>query len=251
MKTLSLTAQVAGRVDDHHVYLLKSDWNDVTVGELIDYQTRISKLPRVRQLIETAAWLSDVPVEVLQSDISIAAVVVNACPWLSELPTADGPLLSFTHARVSYAHVGNLDTMTAGQLEALLAFLAAGDDEPTAAIHQLLAVLYSPAGTKQTADTVTRAAEAFKALPLPTAWPAISFFLSSSAPSARNIQQFSNARVLAATALAAASDLVAEKLATSASFSQRWRWKGAALWTRCAQTLLSTCSLSRNTAVSS
>ena len=244
MKTLSLTTH-----DDHHIHLMKSGWEDVTVAELIDYQTRITKLTRVRQLIATAGWLSDVPADVLSSDVSIAAAIVNACAWLNTLPVAEGPLTCFTHAGTKYEHVGNLDVVKAGQLEALLDFLAAAENEPVAAIHQLLAVLYTRRAQEQTADSVTRAAEAFTALPVITAWPAIAFFLTSSASSALRTQQYSDAHAAAMKALTAASSLVAERLAASVIFSARWRWKGARLWTRCAQNLLATCSPSRTTAV--
>ncbi len=247
MKTLSLTTHAAGRVEDHHTYLMKSGWEDVTVAELIDYQTRIAKLTRVRQLVATAGWLSDVPHTILSSDVSLPVAIVNACPWLNELPAA-GPLTRFDHAGQQYQHVGNLDTITAGQLEALLDFLAAAGDESTCAIHQLLAVLYTPAGQPQTPDSVTRTAEAFRTLPVTTAWPAIAFFLTSSAPSASRIQQFSDAHACAQMALTNVTKVVEERGADSVTCSARWRWSAARLWTRCAQNLLATCSPSKSIA---
>lgn len=242
MQTITLTASDGTTTP----YQLKTGWEDVTVAEFVDYQTHIAKLTRVRQMVAIAAWLSDVPTDILNSDVSIAYGIGSACPWLNALPAAGGPVTDFTHAGIHYTHVGNLDTITAGQMEALLDFLILAGDNPAAAFPNLLAVLYAPVSYDQTAQSVAAAAEAFNTLPIATAWPALAFFLTSSAPSALRIQQYSTAHAETTTALKQVTAIVTERLGDSATYWQRWRWKGAALWTRCAASLLATCSPSKS-----
>ncbi len=242
MQTITITTRANGQVEDHKIYQLKSGWEDVKLAEFVDYQTRIASLTRVRQLIATAAWLSDVPTEILNQDVSIAYGIVNACPWRNDLPAVESRVFLFTHVGVEYKYVGDLGALTAGQLEALLDYLADAGKEPATALPNLLAVLYKPVGVKQTAKSVDAAIEAFQTLPITTAWPALGFFLTTSAPSALRIQQFSDAHAKTSETLTEVTMMVNQRLADSATFWQRWRWSAARLWTRSAWNLLQTCS---------
>lgn len=240
MKTFTLTAS-DGVTTAHH---LAEGWADVSVAAFVQHQTAVNKLRPARALVARAALLSDVPEAILKSDVSIAARIVGACTWLSDLPTATGePVQAFEHRGIRYRHVGNLDVISAGQLEALLVFLRDADEEPVAAFPNLLAVLYCPDGREQTPETVAAAAEAFLSLPIATAWPALSNFMTAGAPCALRIQQYSVAHRAAEQAVQTLRSLTEARTdGGSPGFLRRWQARAVAHWIPFAEKLLSTSS---------
>jgi len=132
------------------------------------------------------------------ADISLLLPIYEATPWLFDGPLPAGqPAPGFTHLGQAYAYVGgDFDTLTAGQWEALTSFLQESEGQPLRVAPQLLAVLYTPAGQKQSAVTVRDAALAFATLPLSLAWPAIQSFLLRALPLALATQSYLAARPL-------------------------------------------------------
>ena len=135
--------------------------------------------------IRAVAALVGLPAQPLLDDVSLYGAIVRAAPWLfGALPEASAPVLDFVHQGVAYAHVGNLDRISAEQMEALYNFLAQAEGKPLTAAPGLLAVLYAPAGQKQTAEVVAAAQVAFATLPVSIAWPALLHFFRAGSSAA-------------------------------------------------------------------
>lgn len=204
MKTITLTdnkgAKLTGQIPE--------GWHEVPLSAFINYHQLVSGKPAPMAAVMAAATLTGLPAEAVMSDVSLAPLILRQMPWLSELPQPE-PMLSFTHGKKAYEHVGNLERVDAAQFEALLSFLEAAEGNPIAAASNLLAVLYREQGTAQTADSVAAAAKAFESLPMDKAWGAVAFFLTSSQPYAGRIRSLSQSREEAEKALKALDQLVA------------------------------------------
>lgn len=168
---------------------LKSGWADATLAEYAafvrDVQPLLSSASDVEQidgLLAFARWVSDAPAEWLEADVKRLLAIFQDCPWCSTAP-AEGtdPVPLFTYNGTEYHYVGDLDTISAGQLQALLGMIEQHPDPGNQWPH-LLAVLYKEAGAKQSVDTYNATAAALSSLPISTAWPALAFFLRRSAP---------------------------------------------------------------------
>lgn len=169
---------------------LPTSWHDTPLGPYVAIATATT----MPETCSAVAQLLGVPAEVFLSDVSHLLPIKAACPWLFDgsLPEESaGALTSFLHQGQLYNHVGNLEKISAEQMEALLSFLNEHQGKPLAAAPSLLAVLYSPHGYDQTPDVVEVVAKAFELLPMATAWPALAFFLSSSSKPALLIQTVS------------------------------------------------------------
>ncbi|MDO7846473.1 hypothetical protein Q5H92_08900 [Hymenobacter sp. M29] len=136
------------------------------------------------------AQMLGVPEEVFLSDVSHLVPIQRAAPWLFDgtLPDATELVPTIYHEGKRYNHVGHLDRINGEQMEALLNFLRDHEANPLASSPALLAVLYCPAKTKQTADVVAAAARAFETLDMAQAWPALAVFLRSSGRAAWSIR---------------------------------------------------------------
>ncbi len=239
MKPLTLTAVGEAPL----TYQLKEGWHEVTVAEYIAYESTIAPLKHPRHLPPLAEWLSGIPVDLTRRNLSLAAQVVRACPWIRSLPEAAGPVPIFEHDWITYHHVGNLDVVSVGQLEALIEFLDAHRAQPAGAFPWLLAVLYRREGSGQSADEVTEVAEAFATLSIATAWPALAFFLANSVPLARRIQQYSAAHAEASRALTTLETLMQAQGGASAGFWSRIRSACVLRWIDYAKRVLKRCSM--------
>ena len=204
MKTITLTDSEGTKITG----AIPEGWHEVPLSAFIDYHQLVSGKPAPMAAVLAAATLTGLPTEAVMSDVSLAPLILRQMPWLSELPQPE-PLLSFTHGKKTYEHVGNLERVDAAQFEALLSFLEAAEAGPVSAAANLLAVLYREKGTKQTADSVAQTAEAFASLPMDKAWGAVAFFLTSSLPYAERIRSLSQSREEAEKALKALDQLVA------------------------------------------
>jgi len=194
MKHITLTDQdgekISGRIPE--------GWHEVLLSSFLNYHQQLKDKPEGFAWVVLASTTTDIPTEIIHSDVSLAWLILRQMPWVSELPKPE-PLTSFKHQGKTYEHVGNLDKMNAGQFEALLDYLDTAKDDPIQAAPNLLAVLYKPEGQEQTKATVAAAAEAFQSLPVSIAWPGVAFFLTSSASFAQRIQAYSEAKAAVIT----------------------------------------------------
>jgi hypothetical protein len=162
-----------------HPGTLPTGWHDTPLAAYVALATATD----VPSQCQAVAQLVGVPAEPFLSNVQLLVPIRQACPWLFDgsLPeTGLAPVPSFTHKGVTYRHVGNLETISAQQFEALLAFLRENEAQPLRSAPHLLAVLYCPINEEQTAEVVDRTAAAFASLPMAQAWPALhAFFLSS------------------------------------------------------------------------
>lgn len=227
---------------------LTADTGETIVGRLPDSWAQVplaayAKLAAAEALpdrITAAADLCSLPAQVLLDDTSHYGAIVKAAPWLfgCELPETPAAAAYFTHEGTTYHHVGNLGKINAGQLEALLTFLADNEGHPLGCAAGLLAVLYCPAGKAQTAKVVGASQQAFATLPMSIAWPALADFMYHSGSAALSIQTCSalseQTKVLLAILEEAASQTGG---ASRISFSsmQRWLFKR---WIRSARKML-------------
>jgi hypothetical protein len=125
--------------------------------------------------VEAAAALLGLPAGPLLEDVSLFATLAEQAPWLfgDELPEPELPVAYFTHQGITYHHQGDLQKISAGQMEALLTFLRLNEGHHLACAPHLLAVLYCPQGQSQTPAVVQAAATALATLPMSVAWPAL------------------------------------------------------------------------------
>ncbi|TPE44944.1 hypothetical protein [Pontibacter mangrovi] len=207
MKTITLTDNEGTRIEG----AIPEGWHEVPLSAFINYHQLMSGKPAPLAAVVAASCLTGLPTEAVQSDVSLAPLILRQMPWLSELPQPE-PMLSFKHGKKTYEHVGNLERIDAAQFEALLSFLEAAEGNPIAAAPNLLAVLCREKGKAQTAESVAAAAEAFASLPMDKAWGAVAFFLTSSQPYAGRIRSLSQAQEEAEKALKALDQLVAQRL---------------------------------------
>lgn len=226
---------------------LKTGWHEVTLAEFGAYQRDIAPLladpaplAKLDGIIALAKWVSDAPLDWLEADVKRPAAIIEDCRWVHTLP-AEGaePVPLFTHNGRTYHHVGNLDTINAGQMQALLTTVEDHGDDVAALWPRLLAVLYKEAGVAQSVDTYEATAAALGSLPVTVGWPALAFFLRSSAPLALAFQQSSNAQAEVErleTAIRAAVTALESGLARPIQagglrgFFLRWRRSAAARW---------------------
>lgn len=164
---------------------LPDSWAQVPLGPY----SRLAAAEALPDRIAAAAELCSLPAPLLLDDTRHYGAIVAAAPWLfgGELPETPTAVAYFTHEGTTYHHVGNLGKINAGQLEALLTFLADNEGHPLGCAAGLLAVLYCPAGKLQTAKVVATSQAAFATLPMSVAWPALADFMRSSGSVARNI----------------------------------------------------------------
>ena len=194
MNTITLTA--AG--SDTLTGQLPSSWAEVPLAPYAALATADTFPNRIRAV----AALVGLPAQPLLDDVSLYGAIVRAAPWLfGALPEASAPMTSFLHQGILYAHVGPLDTISAEQMEALYNFLAEAEGKPLTAAPGLLAVLYAPAGQKQTAAVVAAAQAAFATLPVSVAWPALADFLRAGSSAAQLIGTYSALSTQAEVAL--------------------------------------------------
>ncbi|WP_310394133.1 hypothetical protein [Hymenobacter sp.] len=165
---------------------LPSGWHDTPLAAY----AALAAAQTVAETCQAVAQLLGLPAEPFLADVSLLAPVRRAAPFLFDgsLPEATEPVGQFSHEGHLYGHVGHLDKISAGQMEALLGLLQTHAEQPLAAAPALLAVLYCPVGRAQTADVVAATARAFAALPMAVAWPALAAFLRSSAGAALSIR---------------------------------------------------------------
>jgi hypothetical protein len=238
---------------------LKSGWHEVTLAEFGTYERDIAPLfadaanalAWLDGIIALAKWVSDAPTEWLEADVKRPAAIIEDCRWVHTLP-AEGtePVPLFTHEGRTYHHAGNLDTINAGQMQALLATVEDHGADVAALWPRLLAVLYKEAGAAQTVDTYEATAAALGSLPVTVGWPALAFFLRSSAPLALASQQSSSAQTEAerleaaihAAVTALESDLAAPIQARGLrGFFLRWRRSAVARWLKSVKRTLANC----------
>lgn len=177
--------------------ILTADTGETLIGRLPTGWAQVplaayAKLAAAEALpdrITAAAELCSLPAQPLLDDTSHYGAIVKAAPWLfgGELPETPQAVAYFTHEGTTYHHVGNLGKINAGQLEALLTFLADNEGHPLGCAAGLLAVLYCPQGKAQTAKVVGASQAAFATLPMSIAWPALADFMRSSGSAARSI----------------------------------------------------------------
>ncbi|GAB2528289.1 hypothetical protein [Rufibacter soli] len=217
MKTITLTdsegAKITGR--------LPTGWHEVPLAAWVNYHTAIKGKPAGMEGILLVSCLTELPSEILSADVSLMLPIMEQMPWLGQLPDPS-PLPFFSHEGRLYDHVGNLDRVDAGQFEALLSFLETAEGDPLSAAPMLLAVLYKEQGTVQDAATVAQAAETFAALPMSTAWGALSFFLTSSARHAAHIAMYSRHRSQALQTMRELETTLAGPSPTRSLRTARW-----------------------------
>ncbi|MGI4834643.1 MAG: hypothetical protein ACRYFK_14400 [Janthinobacterium lividum] len=179
------------------ILTLKADDGEILKGKLPDSWAEVPLAPYAQLAaaeslparVEALAALVGLPVGPLLEDVSLSATIFEAAPWLqTELPEATGAMPEFAHLGVWYAHVGHLEKISAGQMEALTDFLQASEGHPLSSAPGLLAVLYCPREEAQTREVVRAAAQAFASLPMSVAWPCLADFTRSSGPAALSIQ---------------------------------------------------------------
>jgi hypothetical protein len=214
---------------------LPDSWAQVPLG-------RYAKLAAAEELpakVAAAAELCSLPAQPLLDDVRLYRAILNAAPWLfgGELPETSAAVTYFTHKGSTYHHVGNLGRINAGQLEALLAFLAENEGHPLGCAAGLLAVLYCPQ-EQQTAKVVAAAQQAFATLPMSIAWPALADFMRSSGSAARNILTVSALEGQVSNLLTTLEN-ASQMAGASSTFSQkvqRWLFR---LWLKNAKSRLS------------
>jgi hypothetical protein len=215
---------------------LPDSWAQVPLGAY----ARLAAAESLPDRIAATAALCNLSAQPLLDDVKHYGAIVAAAPWLfgGELPETPAAVSYFTHAGTTYHHVGNLGKINAGQLEALLTFLAENEGHPLGCAAGLLAVLYCPQGKQQTAKVVASSQQAFATLPMSVAWPALADFIRSSGSAARSIltvsaleEQTSNllATLEQAQAMGGASSTFSQKV-------QRWLFRR---WLRSARSQLS------------
>jgi hypothetical protein len=214
-----------------------SGWHDTPLGPYISLATAKT----IPEQCTAVAQVLAVPEEVFLSDVSHLVPIQRAAPWLFDGTLPDLPDMvpaTLHHQGQGYRYVGALDKISAEQMEALLNFLREHEDNPLASAPALLAVLYCPAGKKQTADVVTAAAGAFATLDMAQAWPALQAFLASSAAPALNIR---TALALESQLRAMVETLAAAVPPTTASTSLWQRMRSALVrrWLTSARKMLS------------
>lgn len=165
---------------------LPSGWGSTPLAPFV----AITTAKTVPETCVAVAQLLGVPEDVFLSDVSHLVPIQRGAPWLFDgsLPDATEPLPTIYHDGKRYNHVGNLSKVSGEQMEALLNFTRDHESNPLGASPALLAVLYCPAKTKQTAAVVTATAKAFETLDMAQAWPALMDFLRSSGRSAWSIR---------------------------------------------------------------
>jgi hypothetical protein len=152
----------------------------------------------LNEKVAATAVLVGVEAEQLLGNMRAYTLIEADLAFMKELPQPTEAPVDILHAGVRYHHVGNLSTISAGQLEALTAFLREYEEQPVLAGPSLLAVLYKPAGLSMLtwdAEAISAAAKAFEVLPVSLAWPALTSFLVATGPLALIFQQYSAARV--------------------------------------------------------
>lgn len=173
-----------------------------------------------------AALLGLPTAEPFHTDFSLLLDLYEAAPWLFVGPLPEAEITErFDHQGTTYEYAGGLSQALGGQMEALLNFLRDYDGQPLGVGHKLLAVLYKPAGQKQTTAAVTAAAAAFQSLPMSIAYPALQGFFLRSSHSATPILKFLAVRPEVEKALNALETATASP--SSASPGRFWnmrRW---------------------------
>jgi hypothetical protein len=177
----------------HLTATLPTSWDDVP---LLPFCRLLAAKTLADQVTATAELVGVEP-ELLLADFKAYAAIKADLGFMSELPPAQDAMPELLHAGVLYHHVGNLQTISVGQMEALVEFLHEHEAAPLLAAPHLLAVLYKPAGlslSKWDANAITNTATAFEALPVSLAWPALTNFLVATGPLALTFRQYSAAR---------------------------------------------------------
>jgi hypothetical protein len=185
MKKIILTAEDGERL----LGQLPKSWAQVP----LTLYANLAAAESLPDKVKATASLVGLPAAPLLADVKHYGAIVEAAPWLfgGELPEAPSPVAYFTHAGTTYYHVGSLAKINAQQMEALMNFLRDNEGHALNCAPGLLAVLYCPDGKEQTAEVVAAAQEAFAALPMSIAWPALADFMRSSGSAALNIRTVS------------------------------------------------------------
>jgi hypothetical protein len=198
MRNINVTDSETGTV---YPGQLPTGWHEVPVSAFQEFaRLQLERRPELAMLSAVQA-LTNIPYEVLESDVSVAVVLGKELPWFFDgLPTGE-PAAKLSHRGIVYDHCEEFGRLSAGQFEALLAFLEEGKDSPAIAASYLLAVLLVRRGHKQNAKVVREAAEAFASLPMSVAWPYVINFLTAWSSNAVQLQACSVAAMQTETAL--------------------------------------------------
>lgn len=185
-----------------YVGSLPESWDEVPLHKYAALAAANGFKERATALVS----LVGLPEEVVLEDSSVVGHILRACPFLLQgtLPTAEKAIPEFTHQGVRYTHVGDLLRISCAQYEALDTVLRQAEAEQVSPLllgHELLAVLYVPAGKKQDADTVAAASEAFKTLPVSIGYPALQVFFCNNWKSSQAIRTYLAAKPQAEAAL--------------------------------------------------
>lgn len=198
MRSITITDTESGQTYAGH---LPTGWHEVPVSAFQQFaRLQAGRRPQL-QLLSAVQALTDLPADVLEADVSLAANLALQLPWFFEAMPAGEPAPVLVHRGVTYEHQADFGRLTGGQFEALLAFLDAAEGNPGVAAPNLLAVLLVRRGVKQDAKAVREATAALASLPMAQAWPYVAGFISAWSASAVQLQACSVAKMQTEAAL--------------------------------------------------
>ncbi|MDO7849911.1 hypothetical protein Q5H92_26365 [Hymenobacter sp. M29] len=176
-----------------HIGRLPERWPEVALAPYSQLRAAMAANSETGK-IKATALICGIEPDILLADVGMYGVIYEAATWLfeQEPPHPAQRLETLTHQGVTYRFVGDLHKINAGQLEALLDFIAENAAAPVLSAPHLLAVLFMPVdAAEQSAEVVSAAAEAFASLPVSVAWPVLLDFLRSGASAALHIRNSS------------------------------------------------------------
>ncbi|GAB3293914.1 hypothetical protein [Hymenobacter tenuis] len=197
MRTLKITDTETGQ---EYSGRMPEGWHEVPLSAFQQYARLQAERRPELELLSAVQALTDLPADTLEADVSLAANLGSMLPWFFALPTGE-PASTLTHHGVTYLHCQDFGRLSAGQFEALLAFLDAAGNNPGVAAPELLAVLLVRKGVKQDARAVREATAAFASLSMEQAWPYVANFLTAWSSSAVRLQASSLVKIQTETAL--------------------------------------------------
>ena len=228
MKTITI------RDNEQNVFVgtLPRNWSDVPLRAFLERE-RTPDAERTTPRV--LAMLTGIPEEILFDDVSLCVPLWGALEWFRTTLPQEPALPSFRHLGVEYQHTGNLQKLSAGQLEALSDFLREYADEPIQAASYILAVLYKPTScARLTPEIVTQSAEAFRTLSMTIAYPAILDFTRAGASAAFSFRTYLELAPKAAQLLQTLDEL-SRSSGASKPFYTRWRNSLFRMWIRYAR----------------
>lgn len=211
MRTITLTAADGETLTG----TLPDSWHEVP---LLPY-SRLAAADTLPDRVSALAALVGLPADPLLNDVKHYAAIMQAAPWLAQLPPDGEAVDSFKHLGQRYQSVGALRTLTAGQLEAIYTMQQAYEGRPLEAAPGILAVLFVPKGKTLTAELHQASTAALATLPVSVAWPCMRNFIASGATATLHIATFLAASAQANLAL----DSLETALQTSSASTRFWR----------------------------